>query len=362
MKKKLSKILKVLAAAVLALAVMEVILRLAVTYPIPLRLDPNLGWIAREGSLLIDGTEGYGVSRAGQYGWRGGHIPPVPDGGFRILVIGDSITEAMQVRDEVTFCNQLEQRLREAHPGVQVVNAGSSGWSMPDVLGNAAFFEEKLDPDLVVVQAAWRDLTSNAIGKGQGFWEIAGEGKDIHLVQNDPSGGRVLTNPILGPLYCHSALARYGLFRLKLYLGQKQDAPPKKEGKPEVKSPEVPQIERDRADWELRELAARFPVPVVLLDVPGYPAVNSNGIAIEPPPIEQEQRRVYRALAKKHHLTYVRQASFYGLYASDQEFGRGFSRHNPATGHLNPRGHALIADALAQALEPIINREAPAAP
>jgi len=58
---------------------------------------------------------------------------PKPDNVFRILILGDSFTEAMQVSDDRNFCALLEKRLNEkkifGEKRVEVLNGGMSGFS-----------------------------------------------------------------------------------------------------------------------------------------------------------------------------------------------------------------------------------------
>ncbi|MCC6420112.1 MAG: hypothetical protein IT429_17900, partial [Gemmataceae bacterium] len=53
-----------------------------------------------------------------------------PDGTFRILLLGDSFMEAVQVEQHETTAAVLEARLRAARPGlnVEVINTGVAGW------------------------------------------------------------------------------------------------------------------------------------------------------------------------------------------------------------------------------------------
>jgi lysophospholipase L1-like esterase len=71
---------------------------------------------------------------------------------LRLVVIGDSHTEGICNNDE-SFANRLEARLAAARPGevVEVVNAGTMGWSFYNYLGATRKLLDELDPDLVVV-------------------------------------------------------------------------------------------------------------------------------------------------------------------------------------------------------------------
>jgi len=76
-----------------------------------------------------------------------------PPGTFRILLLGDSFMEAIQVEQHETTAAVLEQRLRALRPdlNIEVINAGVAGWST----GIEALYLDhdgyKFQPDLVLV-------------------------------------------------------------------------------------------------------------------------------------------------------------------------------------------------------------------
>jgi hypothetical protein len=51
-----------------------------------------------------------------------------PDGAYRILVLGDSFAEALQVPLQATFAKQLEAQLTRPDRPVEVINGGVGGW------------------------------------------------------------------------------------------------------------------------------------------------------------------------------------------------------------------------------------------
>ena len=74
-----------------------------------------------------------------------------PAGAKRVLLIGDSHVEALQVPLEEAIGRQLEALLREQDQNIEVVSAGVSGYG---TAGELLFFRQrgwKLDPDLVLL-------------------------------------------------------------------------------------------------------------------------------------------------------------------------------------------------------------------
>jgi lysophospholipase L1-like esterase len=79
-----------------------------------------------------------------------------PDGVFRIIVLGDSITFGNHMPASATFTEQLEARLADRN--VEVLNFGVGGY---DTLNEAALLEEQgvdFEPDLVIIGYCINDV------------------------------------------------------------------------------------------------------------------------------------------------------------------------------------------------------------
>ena len=108
------------------------------------------------------------------------HAYAKPAGVYRILLLGDSFTAALEVPFEKSFARLLDKRLDERAPGrFEVINAGVGGFSTVNEL--LMFREEgaKYRPDLVVlcfVDADIRDnfhLTADATVPGSPYFVLA---------------------------------------------------------------------------------------------------------------------------------------------------------------------------------------------
>lgn len=85
-------------------------------------------------------------------------VPPVKDGEFRILSLGDSMAEGLGVAEEDTYARRLEGRLRARHGRIRVINGGVgcySTWQEVDLLGEK---DVAVQPDVVMLQFFWNDL------------------------------------------------------------------------------------------------------------------------------------------------------------------------------------------------------------
>jgi hypothetical protein len=92
--------------------------------------------------------------RVNSKGLRGPEIEYVKTpGAFRILVLGDSFTFALQVAKEQTFVTRLADWLNAAQPGlsVETINAGVDGWSTANEYAWLATEGFRYEPDLVLL-------------------------------------------------------------------------------------------------------------------------------------------------------------------------------------------------------------------
>ncbi|MCC7370208.1 MAG: hypothetical protein IT306_17420 [Chloroflexi bacterium] len=123
-----------------------------------------------------------------------------PAGTFRILLLGDSFMEAIQVEQQETTAAVLERRLRAARPelNVEVINAGVAGWGT-GIEGLYLDHEGyRFQPDLVLVSFfIGNDLHDN-------YYKLQLAGDDLDLAVKpyfglDRSGAVITRNPPPAP-------------------------------------------------------------------------------------------------------------------------------------------------------------------
>lgn len=103
---------------------------------------------------------------------------------FRILVLGDSFMEALQVKFEDSFASLLEILLRnEAGRPVEVINASVSGWGTDDELTYLMREGLKMEPDLIIVaMTLHNDVYDNLLEEYHSFREGRLEQRPVSLV------------------------------------------------------------------------------------------------------------------------------------------------------------------------------------
>jgi hypothetical protein len=145
------------AAALLTLAALELVLRLAgFSHPNFYRPDPDLGWALRPGAAGRWRQEGDAPVRINRDGWRDEEHPlDKPAGELRVAVLGDSMVEALQVPADRTFWALAERRLegceRLGGRRVQLLDFGVSGFGTAQELLALRHRVERYRPDLVLL-------------------------------------------------------------------------------------------------------------------------------------------------------------------------------------------------------------------
>lgn len=163
-------LLSLVISVVIALGVFEGGLRLIPAFrpqPTLNQFDPSTGWSKQPGLRVTRSVAGQEIEFAiNSHGLRededqGPKRPVVPDEAAgpgrarpataRILALGDSFVLGYTVERRASFVEQLERRFREQGRAVEVINAGTEGWSVDQ---SVVWFMERgreYAPDLVLL-------------------------------------------------------------------------------------------------------------------------------------------------------------------------------------------------------------------
>jgi lysophospholipase L1-like esterase len=152
------------------------------------RVDPDLRYV------LSPNQQGWiddGFVTTNSLGFRGRDVAiPKPEGRFRVVALGDSVTFGWGVNDADTFCAQLEQQLRARLRGheVEVVNLAVPGYATRQEVALLKRNLSSLQPDLVLVGFYSNDLPDTLddvkAGSGPGTTVAAasrGAGQILHM-------------------------------------------------------------------------------------------------------------------------------------------------------------------------------------
>lgn len=136
------------------------------------RFDPALRYVP------LPNQRGWiddGFVTTNSQGFRGPEpASPKPQGRFRVVAIGDSVTFGFGVNDADTFCAQAEQLLRSTMPGVDldVVNIAVPGYDTRQEVALLGRNVSRLEPNLVLVGLYSNDIP-DSLEDGTGGTTIA---------------------------------------------------------------------------------------------------------------------------------------------------------------------------------------------
>jgi lysophospholipase L1-like esterase len=153
------------------------------------------------------------------------------EGVLRIAVLGDSMTEGSEVKNDETYSSQLEQILGEK---VEVLNFGVSGFGTAHEYATYVHKVRQFKPDIVIVGfLAANDMRNNS--KELEMLYNGGAHSDAPYLMRDESGDWVLEpvppkasaqNPIILFLKRHVALYRFLWYEKQYLTGLLRDTPP----------------------------------------------------------------------------------------------------------------------------------------
>ncbi|MGD2018990.1 MAG: GDSL-type esterase/lipase family protein, partial [Planctomycetota bacterium] len=165
--KALNVLLALLVSAGIALGVAEVGLRALGYSPAPVNteFDPELGWRKTPGKTIVRSTPEFDVTLTSDgAGLRDDHgaLAPAPEGATRALFLGDSFVVGYTVDREDLFVDQLERALQAEGRAVEVMNAGTQGYSTDQSLRWLELHGEEVAPDVVVYFPYENDIWWNS--------------------------------------------------------------------------------------------------------------------------------------------------------------------------------------------------------
>jgi len=160
-----------IAGAVIAAALLfEIVLRIVgFSAPIWYRPDSHVGGVLRPGVEGWFKSEGRAYVRISSAGLRDReHSIEKPESVYRLAVLGDSFSEAMQVDAKDAFWSVLEEKLTQCayQPGkrIEVINFGVSGFGTVQEYLMLESVVMRYRPDLVLLQFMnGNDVTDNSI-------------------------------------------------------------------------------------------------------------------------------------------------------------------------------------------------------
>jgi lysophospholipase L1-like esterase len=242
-------------------------------------------------------------------GLRGPEVQPRPDTRRRMLCFGDSITFGYGVGDEETYAFRLGQLL--APRGVEVVNAGVTGYTSHQVVGLARRLVPRLPADVATICIGWNDGTARPVDDR----EYARRLRSVMAVESR-----------LDRLYLYRAMKRVYLLRQARPAG------------PRTAARRVPEGAYRENLTRLLELLRAHGVRPAFIELPRRRQRGQT-------PVESPYPAAFAAFAREHGVPWLRAGSLgYGAPIDDN------ASDFIDTLHFSPSGHARLAELLSRQL------------
>ncbi len=352
-KKTILNVLQVVLAVAGAVLVWELLLRTFVLKHPTIETDAQWGRRFPPYADVTWGTEGLGRMQMDAFGFNN---DPQPTDWLqsltRIAILGDSHTEALQVPRSENFASLLQERLG---PNRQIINLGMGDNSLANYLLIANTIKENFHPDIVIVQVTAEDFTTDAFNphksvrlqvKSEGGFEVVA---NIGLAPIQKLKQKLSSVPMMGELL-ESSFVKFGFQRLQRLKDSFQV------GETVVASPQEKNVSEpaynvgEAVHWELSELQKTFPT-LMLVYLPWAPTLDGKKIDL----IEDEKFLAVKSVliqeAARLNIPFVDVTDSFVLdYQHHRTLPRGFGNTRPGFGHLNSRGHDLVAKEIQRAL------------
>ena len=193
--KAINVLLALVVSLLVATAVLEVGLRLLGMGPQPTinQFDSKLGWVKRPNSSAHRKTGEYDVTfTINALGLRDDPMdsPKKPAGVYRVLVLGDSFVQGYTVERANLFVDILESWWKAEGRNVDVINAGTEGYSTDQEVLWFLEHGKEFSPDLVILCPYENDLYWDSQPKYDRYpkprFEASGEVEQRELVDPGP--------------------------------------------------------------------------------------------------------------------------------------------------------------------------------
>jgi lysophospholipase L1-like esterase len=321
---------KIVIALILALLCWEALLEFTIIKHPGMLEDKLRGKIYQQG-YIVWGEEGFSASAINSLGFRGKEIPPQKKDEFRIITLGDSFTEALQVPERFTFCNLLQSSLNKAlNKSFNIINAGMSGYSPAYYIYLSNFYNTKLNPDYFIIQINDKDFKYDLKDKAQKFYIEKTPEKDFRVVKNYNDFQEDSLKSRIKEKISEFSTARVLKEKLESF------SFPKKQN---IAVREPVQPKKQEIEWALKQLKQRYKNFVILY----MPDIDYFNNKFEP----SEYETIVKQIAEENKIDIINpRQEFIKYYKLYHQPVNGFFNTKPGEGHLNKEGHKLTAKEL----------------
>lgn len=275
------------------------------------------------GRFTSRATEGFAAMRMDENGYNNAAVPG--EDGVSVLIMGSSHMEALNVAQEENTASLLNAALRARGEAGCAYNIGISAHTLPRCMANFARAVDRFAPSVCVVVETDDLLFSK---------------KALDAALSDTNERLSATNRTITRALRYFPLA-VALYEQYSNANAADAAAPSgdAEGSQEI----YDSYEAYLTDAFAR-LRAESDVPVILLHHP-HLRLNADGTATAD--VDARLRRVFASAAARSGVIFVDMTdAFLENFRANHTLPHGFANTEAGVGHLNARGHRMIAEAL----------------
>ncbi|MFK7696912.1 hypothetical protein [Paenibacillus sp. HJGM_3] len=326
---------KILVSGLLALLIWELILQNTIISTTGYSNHPVMGKILNEGTYL-QGSEGFSRTKIFPNGVVGKPVPSDMNERYRILVLGDSFTEGVQVSDQDKYSNLTELILKEkGFSEVITINLGRSYASPAHYLHLANYYNNEYKPNYVVVEINDGDFSEMLSGDANFFVKKNGDGfktfQNTHFASNNEIAQKLKNLYFL----LNYSTVRIGADKLQKFITSTSS---KTQDTQEIRtnSKEPSHYDESLIAWTMETLKKNYNnVLVIYIPTLNYQYLN------EPPSIFEEKVQLY---GEKVGVNVINMRETFVNNDNNRKWpSYGFYNTKPGVGHINEIGHKLIA-------------------
>jgi len=314
---------------------LEIFLRFVISMPSTQQYDSKLGYTNIPYSEFIESHEGYSKTTFNSLGFN--DFEPDDKLDRKIFVIGDSYTEAFQVDKSVSFTSILENLISDQSTDVIKLARDSFMPFHYPVLSDRYY--DRFKPEVTIVQFASHTVSDLYEDNVKLIIDNKGNISDYTIQASSSDQSKESIRKIIN----NSALAYYVLKKYKYLIVQTLDRVKSIVSSNADKKPAIKRIsKKDMPDTDhikrISYVISKIKGPVICMYLPA-PSITFE---------ESQQNNRIRDIVKEASLQ--SDAAFLDFsdifrqyYSTYNKTLNGFSNSKPGSGHLNYRGHELVA-------------------
>ncbi len=297
---------------------------------------------------FLGSAEGHSNFFTDELGFNNKKISEKRNDKIRIIILGDSTTEAEQVNLDKSYASLLEKKLNESSRAYEIFNLGFSGRAIPDYISYADGYIEKFSPDFFIIQINYDDFTSDATGKDKQNYIRVNQENNLEIVHNTHAGNET-NRMIYDKSGWFQPIVAYTVTNVPI------SNPADIFKKPAPKTIEDPNSWKKTLtenapaliEWQLAKIQEKYGNKIAFIYTSTAPSIHDGKIAENEDPTVIEIKELIQEKCAKLDIPLIDTSDqFVSYYKQTGKMPRGFANTMPGGGHLNEGGHQIVAKML----------------